>query len=205
MSPDVSPGSPGWLEEPEGDPDIAALARLLKHVLEHEEQTAGPAETLARMAIVAAARDRKAETSTPAASLGQEAGGDEIGEVRSQSALPGDVPLPLPGTVEGRMSAATLPRDNPAFPFFAYALFEDDTVSSEQATKRGRGGEQDGKDDRRGEDGSDGRRGSGQTSGEDNGENDVDEEVDDEAIADPVSPVGGETVLAHYLTMSMLT
>lgn len=206
VPPGLSPGFPGWLDEPEGDPDIAALARLLKHVLEHEEQTAGSAETPARKAITAAAPDRKAETSTPAASLGQEAGGDEIREARAQSTLPGDAPAPPPVTAEGRMPAAALLRDSPAFPFFGYALFADDAVFSEEAAKRGRSGEQDRDDDRRGEDGSEERLGSGQTTGsEENGENDVDEEVDDEAIADPVSALSGETVLAHYLTMSMLT
>ncbi len=104
------------------------------------------------------------------------------------------------------MPAATFLRDNPAFPFFGYSLFEDDALFSEQEAKRRQGGEQDGDDDRLGDDESEDQPGSGEATGsEENREDDVDEEVGDEAIADPASALGNETVLTHYLTMSTLT
>lgn len=187
--------------------DAIPVAHLLSHVPEHGGQAAtGSAEMPNRTPIATAVQDHKAATSVPVVSLDEEAGRNENGEVRSQPRLSGDAPAPLPGTTEWRLPAVTLWRDNPAFPFFGYSLFEDDTVSSAEETKRRRGDEQDGNDDRRGENGSEDRPGSGEASGsEGNGENDVDEDIDDEAIADPVSALGSETVLAHYLTMSTLT
>ena len=209
VPPGLNAGFPAWPENPESDADpTAALIRLLKHVLAHEEETTtGSAEMSSRTTIASGVRDRKAGASTPAAPFSHEAAGDEAREVRSQPAPMGDTPVLPSGSTEGRLPAATALRDNPAFPFFGYLLFEDDVTPTEQARKRSQGEEHGGGDDGPRENGSEGRPGSGQTSGEEEegeGEDDVHKNVDAAAIAEPISAFGGETVLTHYLTMSTL-
>lgn len=207
VPPGLNAGFPAWPEKPESDADpTAALIRLLKHVLAHEEETTtGSAEMSFRTTIASGVQDRAAGPSTPAAPPSDQADGDEAREVRSQPTPMGDTPAPPWGSTEARLPAATALRENPILPFYGYLLFEDDVTHTEQERKRSRDDERGGGDERRREDGSEGRPGLGQTSGpEEEDEDDVQKNVEAAAIVDPVSAVGGETVLTEYLTTSTL-
>lgn len=195
-----------------GDADSRpdAVARLLRHALDSAGYSSTGAEVpdLSRHGI--AVKSSAVQESATLAPLSAEPAGPDAEGVPPVVRRAKDTSMAaLAALTEGQADTrvTTAPRDGMVFSFPVYYATEDDTDYTERRAKRGRDGEHSDGDESPREDMSDDRRGSGSATRRDGDEADDDEEGEVANATAPgaaETPGGGETVLAHYLSMSSL-